>query len=130
MQRLMTAVIEARAPGLGATDGQEAPTVCAHFLSCLNGWCWWMTEYDPEPREAFGLAQGFADEWGYFSIAEMEELNRSKGFNVIDREGYFKSKPVSECRRQRPRRRTRTKRASPSSQNLPDGEACCNLLGA
>lgn len=111
MQRLMTAVIEARAPGLGATEGQEAPTVCAHFLSCLNGWCWWMTEYDPEPREAFGLAQGFADEWGYFSIAEMEELNRSKGFNVIDREGYFKSKPVSECRRQRPRRRTRTKRA-------------------
>lgn len=36
MQRLMTAVIEARTPGLGATGGQEDPRVCAHFFSCLN----------------------------------------------------------------------------------------------
>ena len=55
MQRVMTAVIEARTPRLGDTGGQEDPRVCAHFFSCLNGWDWWMTEYDPETREAFGL---------------------------------------------------------------------------
>ena len=99
MQRLMTAVIEARTQRLGDTDGQRDPKVCAHFFSCPNGWDWWMTEYDQETREAFGLVQGFEDEWGYFSIAEMEELNHSKGFNVVEREGHFKLKPVGECRR-------------------------------
>ena len=99
MQRLITGIIEARTPRLGDTDGQEDPKVCAHFFCCLNGWDWWMTEYDPETREAFGFVQGFANEWGYFSLAEMAELNRSKGFSVIERDGYFKPKPVSECRR-------------------------------
>lgn len=80
-------------------SGVDVKTMSSLMVSCLNGWDWWMTEYDPGTREAFGLVQGFADEWGYFSIAEMEELNRSKGFNVVEREGYFKPKPVSECRR-------------------------------
>lgn len=99
MQQLVTGIIEARTPRLYATEGQEDPRVCAHFFSCLNGWDWWMTEYDPETRTAFGLVQGFEDEWGYFSIAEMEELNRSKGFNAVERDCCFKPKPVSECRR-------------------------------
>lgn len=58
-----------------------------------------MTEYDPETREAFGLVRGFAEEWGYFSIAEMESVNEAQGFEVIERETAFEPKPVSECRR-------------------------------
>lgn len=99
MQRLVTEAIAARTPRLGATDGQEAPKVCAQFFSCLNSWDWWMTEYDPKTREAFGLVRGFADEWGYFFIAEIEELNREKGLNVVARESCFEPKPMSECRR-------------------------------
>lgn len=42
-------------PSLGAADGQRDPKVRMHFLCLLNGWGWWMTEYDPEIREAFGF---------------------------------------------------------------------------
>ena len=42
--------------------------------------------------------KGFEEEWGYFSIREMEEVNRSKGFNVIERDFCFEPKPVSEAR--------------------------------
>lgn len=43
---------------------------------------------------------GFEEEWGggYFSIREMEGLNRSRGFNIIERDLYFEPKPVSEAR--------------------------------
>lgn len=100
MQQLITKEIEGRTPRLYATDGQEDPTAFAHFFCILNHWDWWMTEYDPETREAFGLVCGFAEEWGYFSIAEMESVNEAKGFEVIEREAPFEPKSVSECRRQ------------------------------
>ena len=99
MQRLMTREIEGRTPGLYATDGQEDPVVQAHFYCILNHWDWYLTEYDPETREAFGFVHGFADEWGYFSLDEMEGVNRAQGFEVIERETPFEPKPLSECRR-------------------------------
>mgnify|MGYP000144045237 CR=1 FL=1 len=95
MQRLLTAIIEARAPRLYATEGQDDPRACAHFFCALNGWDWYMTEYDPKTGEAFGYVKGFESEWGYFSIREMEGLNREKGFNVVECDGCFEPQPVS-----------------------------------
>ena len=59
----------------------------------------YVTEYDPATGEAFGLVEGFADEWGYFSVREMEALNRSRGFNVVERDVLFEPAPVSRVRR-------------------------------
>ena len=59
----------------------------------------YVTEYDPATGEAFGLVEGFADEWGYFSICEMEALNRSRCFNVVERDVLFEPAPVSRVRR-------------------------------
>ena len=42
--------------------------------------------------------KGFEEEWGYFSIREMEEVNRSKGIGVIERDLYFEPAPVSRVR--------------------------------
>lgn len=83
---------------LYATE-EEAAVIARVRLFSLSGWVWLVTEYDPESGEAFGLARGFEEEWGYFSIREMEALNRSMGFGVVERDIHFEPKPVSEARR-------------------------------
>jgi hypothetical protein len=36
---------------------------------------WWLAEYDPESKVAFGYVTGFfEDEWGTVSLEELEEL--------------------------------------------------------
>ena len=94
MQELMTKEIAETVPRLSEQDGAEDPTVYAHFFSCVNGWDWWMLEFDGTD-EAFGLVRGYDDELGYFSIKEMVELNRSMGFPVVERDEHFKPSPLS-----------------------------------
>lgn len=55
----------------------------------MTGWDWYLTEFDPRTGEAFGLVRGFETEWGYFSIREMERVNREKGFeaDALERAG-------------------------------------------
>ena len=96
MYELMPEELAATVPPLYAIEAE--PIGRAKLFSCFNGWAWLVTEHDPESGEAFGLVKGFEEEWGYFSIREMEEVNRSKGFNVIERDFYFDPKPVSEVR--------------------------------
>lgn len=78
MQQLMTEEIAKTVPRLYEQDGAEDPTVYAHYFSCVNGWDWWLLEFDGTD-EAFGLVEGYDDEFGYFSIKEMAELNRQRG---------------------------------------------------
>lgn len=98
MQQLMTREIAKTAPRLYEQDGAEDPTVYAHYFSCVNGWDWWLLEFDGTD-EAFGLVEGYDDELGYFSIKEMEELNRQMGFAAIERDEHFSPKPLSAIRR-------------------------------
>ena len=79
-------------------DGAEDPTVYAHYFSCVNGWDWWLLEFDGTD-EAFGLVEGYDDELGYFSIKEMAELNRQMGFAAVERDEHFSPKPLSAVRR-------------------------------
>ena len=93
MQKMMTKEILRKAPSMYSTDGQGYEAVAvAHYFSCMGGlagWDWYMTEYDPETQEAFGLVLGYEKELGYFSIREFEEINRRYGLNVIERDMYF-----------------------------------------
>ena len=88
MRELMTREIAEGLPGLYEQDGAEDPTVYAHYFSCVNGWDWWLLEFDGTD-EAFGLVEGYDDELGYFSLKEMAELNRSMGFAVVERDFDF-----------------------------------------
>lgn len=97
MQELMPKGLAATVPPLYATDGEDDPIARVRLFS-PGGWVWLVTEYDPESGEAFGLVRGFEEEWGYFSIREMEALNRSKGFGVVERDLHFEPKPVSQVR--------------------------------
>ena len=97
MQELMPKGVAATVPPLYATEDEGDPVARVKLFSCA--WTWYVTEYDPATGEAFGLVEGFADEWGYFSIREMEELNRSHGMNVVERDVLFEPAPVSRARR-------------------------------
>lgn len=97
MQALLTREIEQATPMLYGTDGQGMEAAAtAHFFSPLSGWDWYMTELDPETGEAFGLVIGFARELGYFSIRELDEINRRHGFELIERDAHFKPCKLSE----------------------------------
>lgn len=99
MQELMPKEVAATVPLLYATEEEKDPIARVKLFSCVSGWTWYVTEYDPATGEAFGLVEGFADEWGYFSIPELEALNRAKGFGVIERDEHFEPAPVREVRR-------------------------------
>ena len=98
MQELMPKELAETVPPLYATEDEDDPIARVKLFSCFNGWTWLVTEYDPDSGEAFGLVKGFEDEWGYFSIREMEKVNRSKGIGVIERDLYFEPAPVSRVR--------------------------------
>lgn len=46
MQELMTEEIAKTVPRLYGQDGAGDPTVYAHYFSCVNGWDWWLLEFD------------------------------------------------------------------------------------
>jgi hypothetical protein len=67
-----------------------------------SGIIWWLAEYDPETKCAFGYVTGFYyDEWGTVSLEEMEELElevKIQNLGIIGKtprievDGYFKAK--------------------------------------
>ena len=95
MQELMNREIAETLPGLYGQDEAEDPTVFVHYFSCVNGWDWYLTEYDTTTGEAFGLVNGFESEWGYFSVREMERLNHEKEFGVVERDECFAPAPAN-----------------------------------
>lgn len=95
MQALMTEGVAEAIPALYAQEGVEDPVVYAHLFSCLIGWDWYITEYDPESGEAFGLVRGLETEWGYVYVPEFEGVNRARGFNVIERDEHWAPVPAS-----------------------------------
>lgn len=50
----------------------------AYFIPFRSNWTWYMTEYDRESGDAFGLVLGFEPEWGYFNLNELKELNAQR----------------------------------------------------
>ena len=51
-----------------------------------SGWYWFATELDVDgPGVHFGLVQGFEEEWGYFSEAELNSLGRYKVWPIPKR---------------------------------------------
>lgn len=57
------------------------------FMELKSGWEWYLTEYDAKEKIAFGLVKGFEDEWGYFSLVEMEDIP-----SIIRDEAFIKIK--------------------------------------
>ena len=97
MQELMPKGVAATVPPLYATEDEDDPVARVKLFS--RAWTWYVTEYDPATGEALGIVEGFADEWGYFDVRDLEALNRAKGYNVVERDEHFEPAPMSRVRR-------------------------------
>ena len=77
-------------------QGENALAVLKLFTPWTN-WTWYASEYDPEQRLCFGVVVGLEREYGYFSIEELEKIKGPGGL-TIERDLYWKPKPLKECR--------------------------------
>ena len=84
-------------PALYSTEDSEDPVAVLKFFTPDSSWTWYLTEYDPEQRLAFGLVIGHERELGYFSFTELEVLRGPKGLPV-ERDLHFEPTPVSACK--------------------------------
>lgn len=61
-----------------------------------GSWTWYISEYDPKTRTAFGLVNGFEKELGYFSMKEL--VNHRGRFGLpLERDLHWRPRPLSEC---------------------------------
>ena len=101
--QLITKAIEALAPALYANDGQQGKDqiVVAKFFDPTGRFTFYMLEYDPQQRMAFGWCVSplgpDCDEFGYMTIDEMEEIKGRFGLG-IERDQSFTPKALKEIR--------------------------------
>ncbi len=95
---LMTKALEKRFAKVGSQEHVEDPVVITKFFSIVSDWRWYATEYDPESRVFFGFVRGHEDEWGYFSLDEMETLRHPslKALRLVERDLYWTEVPISK----------------------------------
>lgn len=62
-----------------------------------GAWTWYLTEYDPAKRIAFGLVHGFEMELGYIDIDELEQYRGSLGL-PLEQDLYFEPRTLAQCR--------------------------------
>jgi hypothetical protein len=85
-------------PKLYSTDGQGDDAIARmKFFTPWGDWTWYVLEFDGAD-ECFGLVQGFEEELGAFSLAEMEASRGPHGLRV-ERDLHFTPRPLKEVRK-------------------------------
>ncbi|HES8288075.1 TPA: DEAD/DEAH box helicase family protein [Streptococcus pyogenes] len=80
-ENLMTYEMLERVPELYAQEDvalADKEVHAAYIIPFRSNWTWYMTEYDRESGDAFGLVLGIEPEWGYFNLEELKELNAQR----------------------------------------------------
>ena len=95
--KLLTKEIEKKLPAIYGTENISAAdkVVQVKYFCPWNSWTWYGVEFDSETNKFFGFVDGFAGEWGYFSLDELAEITHSSGLK-IERDMYFQPKPFKE----------------------------------
>jgi hypothetical protein len=97
----MTKQLEKRFAEVGSQEGKHDPVIIAKFFNPVGSGTWYATEYDPEDKMFFGYVSIFSDhndEWGYFSLAELESFDGPYGIG-IERDLYWKETKASSVTR-------------------------------
>ena len=94
--KLLTAEIRKKLPTLGSQAENMDPTIIVKFFCPWNHWTWLAYEFDGEDI-FFGFVKGDFDEYGTFSLAELESVVGPMGL-TIERDIYFTEKPLSQCK--------------------------------
>jgi hypothetical protein len=95
MSRLLPDEIARTIPPLYSTENEKDPIVRVKFFTPDSSWTWFVTEFDPDERQCFGLVIGLERELGYFSLDELEEVKGPLGL-PIERDLYFEPQPLSK----------------------------------
>lgn len=80
-ENLITNEMLERVPELYAQEDvslADKQVHAAYIIPFRSNWTWYMTEYDRESGDAFGLVLGIEPEWGYFNLEELKELNAQR----------------------------------------------------
>ena len=80
-ENLMTSEMLKRVPKLYAQENvalANKEVHAAYFIPFRSNWTWYMTEYDRESGDAFGLVVGDEPEWGYFNLKDLKEQNAQR----------------------------------------------------
>jgi len=97
--KLLTKELEKRFAKVGSQENDKDPIVIAKFFNPCGAGTWYATEYDAEEKIFFGYVSLFGDyndEWGSFSLAELEEIKTPPFGLGIERDMYCKEQRISE----------------------------------
>ena len=101
--KLMTREIGKKIPALYANENAEdadAVVVHAKLFSPYSSWTWYITEWDAETGECFGLVEGFETELGYFDLTELSEITVFGRVPAVERDLQWEPKTLGEIRSQ------------------------------
>ncbi len=94
--KLMTQELEKRFREIGIQDIIDDPIVVVKYFDPCGSATWYATEFEPKTGVCYGYVTGLIeDEWGRFSIAELEAIQRPFGL-TIERDIYSGEKSISE----------------------------------
>lgn len=80
---------------LHSQENETDPLVIAKFFDPCGSATWYIAEYDPVEKVAFGFVTGLhEDEFGYISLEELESIQRPYGL-TIERDLYFTQHKLS-----------------------------------
>ena len=100
--KLMTRELADTIPPLYANDGADDPDAViarVKLFSPYNGWRWYITEWDAETGQCFGLVDGFDTELGYFDLTELAEAKVFGRLPAVERDLRWKPVTLGEIRR-------------------------------
>jgi hypothetical protein len=97
--KLLTKEIEKEFARVGKQDTIKDPIVVAKFFNPSGAGTWYATEWYPEDGLFFGYVSLFGDwndEWGYFSLAELENYTGMFGLGIERDLHCGTPKPISK----------------------------------
>jgi len=89
--KLLTPELRAEFARIGKTQDADDPLVVAKFRCPGTGWTWYAIEFDGDDT-FWGFVSGFADEFGDFSLTELEALT---GAGEVERVEDWKPRAIS-----------------------------------
>ena len=94
---LMPSNLAQNIPALYATERLPLAekTVQLKWFTPWSSWTWWVIEYDPADRIAWGIVCGHETEWGYFSLDELQAV-RGPGGLTVERDLHFSPRTVAD----------------------------------
>ena len=100
--KLMTKELGEKIPALYANENvadYDSVLAPVKLFSPYANWTWYITEWNAETGECFGLVDGFEKELGYFDLTEMAEATVFGGVPAVERDLYWKPTTLGEIRR-------------------------------